>query len=59
MQKSLFRACIEMLEVVEREVELLEDAEQQRVHILASAHSEAEAIIEAAKAKAARLQVVK
>jgi F0F1-type ATP synthase membrane subunit b/b' len=55
MQKSIFRAAIEALEVAEKEAALLEDAEQQRAHIIASAYAEAEEIRETAKLKAAAL----
>jgi hypothetical protein len=38
------RVAIEALEVVEREVALLEQAEQQRAHIIDSAYAEAAAL---------------
>jgi F0F1-type ATP synthase membrane subunit b/b' len=55
--KSIFRAAIEALELAEREAAALEQAEQQRAHIIASAYDEAEEIVENAKLKA-RLQSV-
>jgi F0F1-type ATP synthase membrane subunit b/b' len=58
MQKSIFRAAIEALEVAEKEAALLEQAEQQRANIIDSAHAEAADIVQNAKLKA-RLQQVK
>jgi F0F1-type ATP synthase membrane subunit b/b' len=58
MQKSIFRAAIEALEVAEKEAALLEEAEQQRANIIDSAYGEAADIVQNAKLKA-RLQQVK